>query len=63
MEMDDKIKRINELYHKSKKEGLTEEEKQNRQSLDRIILTALRQICRQSLKMSGFRRQMVRFGS
>lgn len=26
MNMDEKIKRINELYHKSQKEGLTEEE-------------------------------------
>ena len=28
MTMDETIKRINELYHKSKKEGLSEEEKQ-----------------------------------
>lgn len=27
MTMEDRIKRINELYHKSKAEGLTEEEK------------------------------------
>lgn len=30
---DEKIKRINELYHKSKTEGLTEEEKQEQQIL------------------------------
>ena len=30
---DEKIKRINELYHKSKTEGLTEEEKQEQQVL------------------------------
>ena len=27
MNMDEKVKRINELYHKSQNEGLTEEEK------------------------------------
>ena len=27
MNLDEKIKRINELYHKSQNEGLTEEEK------------------------------------
>lgn len=33
MTMDEKIKRINELYHKSKAEGLTEEEKAEQQQL------------------------------
>ncbi len=33
MTMDEKIKRINELYHKSKAEGLTEEEKAEQASL------------------------------
>ena len=28
MNMDERIKRINELYHKSQNEGLTDEEKQ-----------------------------------
>lgn len=31
--MEDKIKRINELYHKSKAEGLTEEEKKEQAEL------------------------------
>lgn len=33
MTMEEKIKRINELYHKSKAEGLTEEEKQEQAAL------------------------------
>ena len=33
MNIDDKIKRINELYHKSQKEGLTEEEKTEQKEL------------------------------
>lgn len=31
--LDDKIKRINELYHKSQAEGLSEEEKKEQQTL------------------------------
>lgn len=31
--MEEKIKRINELYHKSQGEGLTEEERQEQQAL------------------------------
>lgn len=31
--MDEKIKRINELYHKAQSEGLTEEEKKEQQIL------------------------------
>ncbi len=33
MGIDEKIKRINELYHKSQAEGLTEEEKKEQQLL------------------------------
>lgn len=33
MSLDDKIKRINELYHKSQAKGLTEEEKEEQQTL------------------------------
>lgn len=33
MTLDEKIKRINELYHKSKAEGLTEAEKQEQAKL------------------------------
>jgi len=41
--MDDQIiKRINELYHKSKAEGLTEEEKEEQAKLRRDYITAIR---------------------
>ncbi len=33
MNLEEKIKRINELYHKSQKEGLTEEEKEEQKTL------------------------------
>ena len=33
MNLDDKIKRINELYHKSQAEGLTEEERKEQAEL------------------------------
>ena len=33
MSMDEMIKRINELYHKSKGEGLTDEEKEEQKEL------------------------------
>lgn len=33
MNMDERIKRINELYHKSQKEGLSQEEKQEQARL------------------------------
>ena len=33
MDLEEKIKRINELYHKSKAEGLTEEERQEQAAL------------------------------
>ncbi len=33
MNLEEKIKRINELYHKSQKEGLTEDEKQEQAKL------------------------------
>ena len=42
MEMDDKIKRINELYHKSKKEGLTEEEKEEQAKLRQDYISSIK---------------------
>lgn len=42
MTMDEKIKRINELYHKSKAEGLTEEEKQEQAQLRKEYVANVR---------------------
>jgi 5-formyltetrahydrofolate cyclo-ligase len=42
MKMDEKIKRINELYHKSQKEGLTEEERREQAGLRRDYVENIR---------------------
>lgn len=39
---EEKIKRINELFHKSKKSGLTEAEKAEQQALRKEYLAAIR---------------------
>ena len=39
---EEKIKRINELYHKSKSEGLTEAEKTEQQALRKEYVAAIR---------------------
>ena len=44
-----KIARINELYHKSKTEGLTEEEKAEQQTLRQEYLAAVRKNIRGTL--------------
>lgn len=44
-----KIARINELYHKSKAEGLTEEEKKEQQVLRQEYLSAIRNNMRATL--------------
>lgn len=50
MSMDDKIKRINELYHKSKTpEGLTEAEKKEQAALRREYVLSIRKNLRASL--------------
>ena len=43
MTMDEKVARINELYHKSKNEGLTEEEKAEQQKLRREYVDIMKQ--------------------
>ncbi len=47
--MDEKIARINELYHKSKKEGLNEEEKAEQQALRKDYVLSIRQSLRGQL--------------
>lgn len=42
MGMDETIKRINELYHKSKEEGLTEAEKEEQAKLRRIYIDSVK---------------------
>ena len=42
----EKIDRINELYHKSKAEGLTEEEKEEQQALRKAYIESVRNALR-----------------
>lgn len=42
MTMDEKIKRINELYHKSKAEGLNDEEKEEQARLRKAYIESIR---------------------
>ena len=42
MNLDEKIRRINELYHKSQAEGLTEEEKQEQVELRKEYVANVR---------------------
>ena len=42
MNVEQKIQRINELYHKSKAEGLTEAEKEEQKSLRQDYLASIR---------------------
>ena len=44
--MDEKIARINELYHKSKAEGLNEEEKEEQQALRKAYIQSIRNALR-----------------
>jgi len=47
---DSRIERINELYHKSQKEGLTEEEKAEQSKLRSEYVAAIRQNLRGTLE-------------
>lgn len=50
MTMEEKIARINELYHKSKKEGLTEEETKEREELRKEYIRSFRDNIRAALE-------------
>lgn len=47
---EEQIKRINELYHKSKESGLNEEEKAEQQKLRHDYIAAIRENMRSSLE-------------
>ena len=47
---DEKIARMNELYHKSKGEGLTEAEKEEQQALRQEYIESVRNNMRQTLE-------------
>ncbi len=49
-----RIDRINELYHKSQQEGLTEKEKQEQELLRKEYITAVRQNLRGTLEKVSF---------
>ena len=42
MTLEETIQRINELYHKSQKEGLSEEEKQKQKQLRRVYIDSVK---------------------
>lgn len=50
MTMEEKVARINELYHKSKKEGLTEEEKNEQAALRKEYIQSFRNNIRATLE-------------
>ncbi len=49
MNMDEKIARINELYHKSKREGLSEAEKEEQKKLRQDYIASIRESMRAQL--------------
>ena len=49
MDMQERIKRINTLYHKSQEEGLTQEEKEEQKILRQENVAAIRQSLRGNL--------------
>lgn len=56
MTMDETIKRINELYHKSQAEGLTEEEKEEQKSLRQKYIDSIKGNLRGQLESLSIQR-------
>ena len=50
MTLEETIQRINELYHKSQKEGLSEEEKQEQKQLLRVYIDSVKNNLRGQLE-------------
>lgn len=51
MTLEETIQRINELYHKSQKEGLSEEEKQEQKQLRQVYIDSVKN--KQSARSAG----------
>lgn len=56
MTMDETIKRINELYHKSQKEGLTEEEREEQKALRQKYVESVKNNLRGQLENMSIER-------
>lgn len=56
MTMDETIKRINELYHKSKSEGLTEDEKEEQKELRQKYVDSIKGNLRGQLENMSIQR-------
>lgn len=56
MTMDETIKRINELYHKSQAEGLTEEEKEEQKKLRQKYIDSIKGNLRGQLESLSIQR-------
>lgn len=56
MTMDETIKRINELYHKSQAEGLTEEEKEEQKNLRQRYIDSIKGNLRGQLESLSIQR-------
>ena len=50
MTLEETIQRINELYHKSQKEGLSEEEKQEQKQLRQVYIDSVKNNLRGQLE-------------